>query len=86
MALRSARTGAPSPSLYGPEYLVLTNAAADITDLEDPWRAVMAARPDGNLRPLMSGHWKVVGSTSKLMGQSSMGTVHISILSPKERQ
>lgn len=34
----------------------------------------------------MSGYWKAVGSTSKLMGQSGMGTVRINILSPKERQ
>jgi hypothetical protein len=46
----------------------------------------MTTRPDGKSEPLMSGYWKVVASTSKLTGQSGMVTVHINILSFKQRQ
>jgi len=34
----------------------------------------------------MSGYWKVVGSASKLTGQSGMVTVRSNILSFKQRQ
>jgi hypothetical protein len=40
---------------------------------------------EGKPHPLINGHWEVAGGTGKLKGLRGAGTVHVKVVSPKER-
>ena len=76
----------PGVSANGNGYLVFTMAGGEVAYLKYQFRAIPVPRPDGKPQNLVYGLWEVVGSTGKLKGLAGAGTVHVNVVSPKERQ
>lgn len=76
----------PGTGASGNGYLVFTTAEGDIAYLKYQFRATPVAGLDGKPRNLINGFWEVAGGTGKLKSLRGAGTVHINVVSPKERQ
>jgi hypothetical protein len=75
----------PGSGAFGSGYLVFTTADGDIAYLKYQFRMVVVTGAEGKPRPLINGSWEVVGGTGKLQGARGAGTVHVKVVSPKER-
>ncbi len=76
----------PGIGVLGNGYLVFTTTEGDLAYLKYQFRATPVPGPDGKPQNLINGFWEVAGSTGKLKGLRGAGTVHIKVVSPKERQ
>jgi hypothetical protein len=75
----------PGSGSFGSGYLVFTTADGDIAYLKYQFRMVVVTGAEGKPRPLINGSWEVVGGTGKLQSLRGAGTVHVKVVSPKER-
>ena len=76
----------PGVGANGNGYLVFTMAGGEVAYLKYQFRAIPVPGPDGKPQNLVNGLWEVVGSTGKLKGLAGAGSVHVNVVSPKERQ
>jgi hypothetical protein len=75
----------PGVGSTGSGYLVFTTADGDIAYLKYQFRMLVVPGAEGKPHPLINGHWEVAGGTGKLKGLRGAGTVHVKVVSPKER-
>jgi hypothetical protein len=75
----------PGVGSTGSGYLVFTTADGDIAYLKYQFRMLVVPGAEGKPHPLITGHWVVGGGTGKLLGLRGAGTVHVKVVSPKER-
>jgi len=76
----------PGIGALGNGYLVFTMTEGDVAYLKYQFRMIAVPGPDGKAHNLINGFWEVAGSTGKLKGLRGAGTVHVNVVSPKERQ
>jgi hypothetical protein len=75
----------PGVGSTGSGYLVFTTSDGDIAYLKYQFRMLVVPGAEGKPHPLINGHWEVAGGTGKLKGLRGAGTVHVKVVSPKER-
>jgi hypothetical protein len=75
----------PGVGANGGGYLVFTTADGEIAYLKYQFRMLVVPGADGKPHRLINGNWEVVGGTGKLKGLRGAGTVHVKVVSPKER-
>ena len=66
-------------------YLVFTTPEGEVAYLKYQFRGLPVVGPGGKQQNLINGFWEVVGSSGKIKSLQGAGTLHVNIVSPKER-